>query len=82
MGDTDLQVNSIHHQAVRDLAPGLSAVGWADDGVIEAVEHDDRSWPLFAVQWHPEYLGDARDPASVRLFQALVNAASSRDAAA
>lgn len=82
MDATDLQVNSIHHQAVRDLAPGLRAVGWADDGVVEAVQHEDPSWTLLAVQWHPEYLGNAKDPASVRLFRALVSAAARRDAAA
>ena len=34
-------VNSRHHQAIRDLAPGLRAVAWAEDGVIEAVELGD-----------------------------------------
>lgn len=72
----DLEVNSIHHQAVRTLAPGMRAVGWADDGIIEAIEHEDARWPLLAVQWHPEYLGDADDPASRALFRALVEAAA------
>ncbi|MEA2009223.1 MAG: gamma-glutamyl-gamma-aminobutyrate hydrolase family protein, partial [Actinomycetota bacterium] len=35
VGKTELLVNSIHHQAVKDLAPGFRAVAWADDGVIE-----------------------------------------------
>jgi putative glutamine amidotransferase len=73
---TDLEVNSIHHQAVRDLAPGFRAVGWADDGVIEAIQHEDPSWPLLAVQWHPEYLGDVKDPASRALFKSLVESAA------
>ena len=71
----DLQVNSIHHQAVRTLGPGFRAVGWADDGVVEAIEHEDAAWPLLAVQWHPEYLGND-DPASRALFLALVRSAS------
>jgi putative glutamine amidotransferase len=78
VGITDLLVNSIHHQAVRDLAPGFTAVGWADDGIIEAIEYDDPDWPLFAVQWHPEYLGDADDAASWALFDALIAAAAAR----
>jgi len=45
-------VNSRHHQAVRDLAPGLRATAWAEDGLVEAVEWD-APWML-AVQWHPE----------------------------
>lgn len=75
VGATDLEVNSIHHQAVRDLAPGFTAVGWADDGVIEAIQHENHEWPLLAVQWHPEYLGQVDDKASWALFRALVNAA-------
>jgi putative glutamine amidotransferase len=73
---TDLEVNSIHHQAVRDLAPGFRAVGWAADGVVEAIQHEDADWPLLAVQWHPEYLGHADDAASLALFQAVVEAAA------
>src|SRR5207245_1471401 len=48
-------VNSRHHQAIRDLASGLRATAWADDGVIEGVERrpSDAPWTL-AVQWHPE----------------------------
>jgi putative glutamine amidotransferase len=48
-------VNSLHHQAVRDLAPGLVATAWTDDGLVEAVEGTDGPW-LLAVQWHPEEL--------------------------
>jgi len=50
-------VNSRHHQAIRDLAPGLKAVAWADDGVIEGAEpaNPNEAW-IIAVQWHPEDL--------------------------
>lgn len=75
VNDTELMVNSIHHQAVKNLAPGFRAVAWAGDGVIEAIEHEDPSWPLLAVQWHPEYLGDRDDAASHALFAAVVGAA-------
>ena len=67
------RVNSIHHQAVRDVAPGLRAAGWTPDGVIEVLDPIDHSWPLLAVQWHPEYLSVKHDPASLALFAALVN---------
>lgn len=78
VGASELEVNSIHHQAVRGLAPGLSAVAWADDGVIEAIEHEDPEWLLTAVQWHPEYLGHSEDKASWALFRALVEDAAAR----
>ena len=78
VGTNDLQVNSIHHQAVREVAPGFRPVGWADDGVVEAIEFEDPEWTLLAVQWHPEYLSDADDPPSLALFKALVDAAAAR----
>ena len=56
----EARVNSRHHQAVRDLAPGLRASAWAPDGVIEGAEpaSPDAPW-LLAVQWHPEdFTGD------------------------
>ena len=74
-GATDLMVNSIHHQAVRDLAPDLRAVAWANDGVIEGIEHEEAAWPLLAVQWHPEYLSSNSDEASHRLFEGFVDSA-------
>lgn len=51
-GDT-LMVNSRHHQAVRQLAPGLRTVAVALDGVIEAIE-DPAARYCLGVQWHPE----------------------------
>jgi putative glutamine amidotransferase len=55
-GATALDVNSIHHQGIRVLAPALRATAWAEDGIIEAAEciADDRF--LVGVQWHPEWL--------------------------
>jgi putative glutamine amidotransferase len=57
LGIRSATVNSRHHQAIRDLAPGLKAVAWAEDGVIEAAEPADANaaW-IVAVQWHPEDL--------------------------
>jgi len=37
-GAPELDVNSLHHQAVKGLAPPLQAVAWAPDGLIEGVE--------------------------------------------
>ena len=68
-------MNSLHHQAVLEPAPGLRPVAWSDDGVIEAVEPEDESWPLLAVQWHPENLVDS-EPAARTLFDELVAAAT------
>lgn len=51
-GDT-CQVNSRHHQAVKDVAPGWEVTATAPDGVIEAIEAPSKRFAL-AVQWHPE----------------------------
>lgn len=80
IGAGSLTVNSLHHQAIRDLAPGLVVTGRAPDGIIEAVASDD-DWPMWAVQWHPESLGTDDEP-SKRLFEHLVQAALERTATA
>jgi putative glutamine amidotransferase len=71
-----IRVNSSHHQAVGDLAPGFVASAWAEDGIIEAIEA--RAMPGFAlgVQWHPEHL--LYIEAMAGLFVAFVNAARDR----
>jgi putative glutamine amidotransferase len=73
LGIDALTVPSWHHQAVREPGAGLRVVARADDGVVEALEHEshDRLW---AVQWHPEHSA-ATDPLQQRLFDALVAAA-------
>ena len=78
-GNTRLFINSFHHQAVRDVAPGLTATVWAEDGIVEGVEGREHPW-MYGVQWHPERgeahgpAGDTRDP-DRRLFWAFVQAA-------
>lgn len=55
LGGAAPTVNTRHHQAIRDVAPGLRVTAWAADGVIEGVERRDRGAPwTLAVQWHPE----------------------------
>lgn len=73
MGSPAVEPMSWHHQAIDRLGSGLRAVGWAEDGTIEAVEHDEHPW-LVSVQWHPE-LTAATDPTQQRLFDGLVIAA-------
>jgi len=52
-------VNSVHHQAIKQLGKGLKAT-MLSDGIIEGIEHE--SLPVFAVQWHPERLCTADRP--------------------
>jgi putative glutamine amidotransferase len=62
-------VHCHHHQAIDQLANGLTATGWAQDGTIEAVEMPEAGF-VVGVQWHPE-----EDSTDVRLFEGLVEAA-------
>lgn len=73
LGDEPGAPASWHHQAIRQLAPGLLPVAYAADGTIEAVELPDHPW-LIGVQWHPEITA-GEDPVQQRLFDALVAAA-------
>lgn len=71
-----LKVNSMHHQAVRRLAPGLIASGYASDGIIEAIEKPDYPAFFLGLQWHPEYLWK-QDEAAARIFTGFVRASRS-----
>lgn len=66
-------VNSMHHQGVKELAPGLVASAFAPDGLVEGVEGANGHF-LIGVQWHPEELAGAHPPMR-RLFAAFVEAA-------
>jgi putative glutamine amidotransferase len=68
-----LKVNSLHHQGVERVAPGLKVSALAPDGLVEGLELPGHPFGL-AVQWHPEWL---QEHAPMRaLFQAFVAAAS------
>ncbi|MDZ8227624.1 gamma-glutamyl-gamma-aminobutyrate hydrolase family protein [Nostoc sp. ChiVER01] len=71
--NSHISVVSWHHQAVDKVPPGWRVVAHAwDDGVIEAVEHEQHPWAI-GVQWHPEL--SILNHSHQRLFQALVQAA-------
>jgi putative glutamine amidotransferase len=71
-GKTEMNINSAHHQAVRDVADGTIINAVAPDGVIEGIEAPGHSFCL-GVQWHPEY---AIDPADSLIFDAFIKVAS------
>ncbi|MGL5434769.1 MAG: gamma-glutamyl-gamma-aminobutyrate hydrolase family protein [Lachnospiraceae bacterium] len=54
LGKETIAVNSYHHQAIKDLAPGLVTMAYSEDGLIEAVYAPEQSF-VMAVQWHPEF---------------------------
>lgn len=73
LGERLLQVNSLHHQGVKDVPVLLRPVGFAPDGLVEALELERHPFGI-AVQWHPEWLTDQQ--VTQRLFRAFVQAAA------
>ena len=66
-----LEVNSYHHQAVKDIAPTLEAMAISEDGLIEALYMPSHRF-LWAVQWHPEFSFQS-DNYSMNIFNAFVD---------
>lgn len=70
-GKDEIGVNSRHHQAVREIAPGFKVSATATDGIVEGIEAfpERRIW---GVQWHPENMAsEGADEGMKRLFERL-----------
>ena len=72
LGKNSIQVNSLHHQGVKDPAPNMEVVARPEDGSIEAIAATDHPWCI-GVQWHPECLPEDAD--ARKLFQEFIKAA-------
>ena len=70
---TKAPVNSHHHQGLDDISDELEEIGWADDGVLEAVVATSRTW-VVGVQWHPEAMAPVAR-AQLGLFESFAAAA-------
>ena len=75
VGESEIKVNSFHHQAVKSVAPGFIASARAEDGTVEAIEPERKTDRFFlAVQWHPEFFYST-DSAAEKIFKAFIEAA-------
>lgn len=74
-GKETLMVNTFHHQACKDVAPGWVVTGRARDGMIECIENPSMKFGL-AVQWHPEHLVRFDDQRNI--FRAFIKSAAER----
>lgn len=75
-GTTNIHVNSFHHQAVKEVAPGFAATALSPDGLIEAIE-SIHCKSMIGVQWHPECMILGGDRTMIPLFEWLVGEAGS-----
>lgn len=74
LGVERIMVNSLHHQAIKQVGKGLRVVGRTPDGLIEAVEGEGEKF-VVGVQCHPETLWQKAEPRWRRLFDTFVEAA-------
>ncbi|MEG0519143.1 MAG: gamma-glutamyl-gamma-aminobutyrate hydrolase family protein [Bacteroidales bacterium] len=77
MGVDSVFVNSYHHQAVKDVAPGFKVTAYSKDGIVEAIEMIGNN-KVWGVQFHPEKFVSANDAAFIGVFKHLINEASLR----
>ena len=75
-GRTNLHVNSFHHQAVKEAAPGFAVTAVSPDGLIEGIESIQHK-SIIGVQWHPECMILGGDRSMIPLFEWIVGEARS-----
>ncbi|HHV95185.1 MAG TPA: gamma-glutamyl-gamma-aminobutyrate hydrolase family protein [Clostridiaceae bacterium] len=71
-----IRVNSFHHQAVKDVAPGFKVTSTTNDGIIESIEFEGDTF-VVGVQWHPENMWK-KDPIYLRIFELFVESIKRR----
>jgi putative glutamine amidotransferase len=69
-GDGELRVNSMHHMAVDEVAPGFQVTARCPDGVVEAIESQMPDWFAFGTQFHPE--ASTASALDMRIFEEFV----------
>ena len=70
-GDGEIRVNSMHHQAIDDVAPGFQVSARCPDGVIEAIESTQEDWWAMGTQFHPE--AETASALDVRIFEEFLD---------
>jgi len=70
LGKDIIEVNTLHHQAAKDLGSDLTPMAVSPDGIIEAIQMVGKRF-VWAVQWHPEYMFKT-DPDSLAIFSCFV----------
>ena len=71
-GDGEIRVNSMHHMAVDEVAPGFAITAKCPDGVIEAIESRIQGWVAVGTQFHPE--SNSASALDLRIFEEFVKA--------
>ena len=71
LGKDIIEVNTLHHQATKELGKGLTPMAIAPDGIIEAARLENKFF-VWGIQWHPEYMFKT-DPDSLTIFSSFIH---------
>lgn len=74
----ELWVNSFHHQSINRVGNDLSIAAVASDGIIEGIQHNNRTF-FIGVQWHPEMLLTGSDDMIPLFNQLILNSKNKRN---
>jgi len=69
-GEGEIRVNSTHHMACDEIAPGFSVTARCPDGVVEAIESNQPDWFAFGTQFHPE--NNSASALDLRIFEEFI----------
>jgi Predicted glutamine amidotransferases len=75
-GENEIRVNSFHHMAIDDVAPGFLLTARCPDGIAEAIESIQKDWFAFGTQFHPE--SPSATAMDMRLFHEFVEGVTVR----
>ena len=75
-GEGEIRVNSMHHMAVDEVAPGFAVTARCPDGVVEAIESTMDDWFALGTQFHPQ--SDSASALDLRIFEEFVMGISGR----
>lgn len=71
-GDGEIRVNSMHHMAIDEVAPGFAVTARCPDGIIEAIESRIEGWNAIGTQFHPE--SNSASALDLRIFEEFIAA--------
>ena len=75
-GEGEIRVNSTHHMAIDEVAPGFMVTARCPDGVVEAIESTQPDWFALGTQFHPE--SESASALDLRIFEEFIDGIKSQ----
>ena len=70
-GEGEIRVNSTHHMAIDEVAPGFMVTARCPDGIVEAIESTQPEWFALGTQFHPE--SESASALDMRIFEEFID---------